>query len=532
MTSKFLHGMHDPGGEHLMADKPGWILFTEELGHSPQDMSSKDYSSWTNAGFTPIVRLNNGYGSAGTIPEPSEYSNFAQRCANFVRFSSGNRHWIVGNEPNHSQERPNGIAILPQEYARCYQQVRTAIKSIPGHGSDLVLVAAVAPWNIETGPWYEYWVQVLKLVRMQCDGITLHTYTHHHDPGTITTDIRMAPPFDRFKFEFRAYQDLMDLVPSDMRHLPCFLTEMAQVPPNGMGWWNGPNTWIERAVGEIDHWNRKETNQKILSAIAYRWPRYDPWYIQGKEEVERDFERAAQRGFPSPIPLPVQALPTTPPPENIIQLPFVGSHSSLDRDWFLTAMARVFGFEVRVLEAILKVESSGRAFENSRVIIRFENHEFASQIGRLAPDRLDQVLQLFQWGNPTYTGHQWRRSTQESWIECHRNGQAGEWEVFEFASTIHPEAAAQSISMGAAQVMGFNHRKLGYPSAVEMLRDFGNRSTGEMNQLVGMFAFFNNTYTLVEAIRSKNWRRIALLYNGSGNVDYYANLLEQAYLEN
>src|SRR5215203_2050007 len=102
---KFIHGVHDPEGAHLMGSSPGWICFTEAIGSEPNDDSGKDYTQWSNQGFSVIVRLNNGYRSEtsrpGTIPHPDRYANFAMRCANFVHASSGIEAVIIGNEPNH-----------------------------------------------------------------------------------------------------------------------------------------------------------------------------------------------------------------------------------------------------------------------------------------------------------------------------------------------------------------------------------------------------------------------------------------------
>jgi hypothetical protein len=57
------------------------------------------------------VRLNNGYTPNGTIPHSGQYTDFAQRCANFVRSSAGARIWIIGNETNMIVER-SGYGIL------------------------------------------------------------------------------------------------------------------------------------------------------------------------------------------------------------------------------------------------------------------------------------------------------------------------------------------------------------------------------------------------------------------------------------
>ena len=41
----------------LAAGKPGWILFSEVLGHDPADLSGVDYSSYSNQGLGIIVRM-------------------------------------------------------------------------------------------------------------------------------------------------------------------------------------------------------------------------------------------------------------------------------------------------------------------------------------------------------------------------------------------------------------------------------------------------------------------------------------------
>ena len=56
-----------------------------------------------------------------------------------------------------------GEVLTPALYARCYALCRSAIRSLPGHRDDQVLVAAVAPWNDQTryagnewGDWAVY----------------------------------------------------------------------------------------------------------------------------------------------------------------------------------------------------------------------------------------------------------------------------------------------------------------------------------------------------------------------------------------
>ena len=319
--SEYLYGFHDPGGESIMLGRgiPGWVVITTALGSDPNDRSGQDFSHLSNQGLGVIVRLNNGYSPVGTLPYERDYDAFARRCANFVQASSGARIWIVGNEPNHPIEWPGarwdwsvspprplrpdtrGEPITPERYARAYKKVRDAIHAVPGHENDQVLVAAVAPWNTlttypgnENGDWVRYFADVLRLIGPgQCDGVTLHTYTHGANPDFIESDARMNPPFDAYHWHFRAYQDFMHAIPADMRHLPVYITETDQ---GDIPWQNANTGWVKRAYQEIDRWNRTQP-QKIRALILYRWSRADKWYIEGKQGVIEDFGQALALGL-------------------------------------------------------------------------------------------------------------------------------------------------------------------------------------------------------------------------------------------
>ncbi len=332
--SPYLYGIHDPGGEHLMAagGARGWVLFTEELGSDPKNTRGGDYSRWANEGYGIIVRLNNGYEPNGTIPHSSRYADFARRVANFVGASKGCHIWIIGNETNYAVERPGvaldwsvnpprivspGEVILPGMYAACYTLCRNAIKKLPGRAKDQVVTAAVAPWNAHTtyagnpnGDWVKYQTDILEELGPDgCDGISIHTYTHGADPALIHTDTRMNPPFASRQYNFRAYQDFMRGIPAEMRHLPVYLTEMNQ----NDAWQNVNRGWIQRAYGEIDWWNRQTGTQVIRAAIVYRWPNIDRWGLENKTALHDDLRQAlvhkhnweaAMQGKPQIMPQP------------------------------------------------------------------------------------------------------------------------------------------------------------------------------------------------------------------------------------
>ena len=195
--SKYIFGMHDPGGEQHMGEmnRKGWVLFTEATGSDPNATDGGDYTRWSSDGYGVIVRLDNGYNPSGTIPHPTQYEAFARRCGNFVRASRGAHIWIIGNEMNYQVEWPrlhaaqrdlfagrsaapqsnqdelraspgrfsalswnltqtrsghDGDPITAEKYARCYKLCRQQIRNQLGREHDQVLVGSVAPWNIDT----------------------------------------------------------------------------------------------------------------------------------------------------------------------------------------------------------------------------------------------------------------------------------------------------------------------------------------------------------------------------------------------
>jgi hypothetical protein len=352
--SEYIHGLHDRGGEPLMLDqgKPGWVLVTEAIGCNPDDGGGADYRGLSDRGLGVIARLNNGYYPSGTIPHSSRYADFARRCARFVAASPGCKTWLIGNEmnfvverpavpgrdlprdlppaddpfyhaspdrfnvlshgetrggpedtaPSRGLEQPGSETITPELYARCLKLCREAIRAVPGHGDDLVLVGAAAPWNNQTsypgnptGDWVKYMTDILTCLGPGgCDGIAVHTYTHGADAALVESEERLgAPDFRQYHYHFRTYRDFMGGVPANMRHLPVFITEADQ----DVSWDDRPNDWIQRAHREIDAWNRQPGNQQIRALILYRWSRDDKWCLQDRGHVAEDFRQAVALGL-------------------------------------------------------------------------------------------------------------------------------------------------------------------------------------------------------------------------------------------
>ncbi len=302
----FIFGVHDVGGQFplINAQRSGWIVDSVDLSYQ----TAGDYAALVQAGIEPIVRLNNGYDTAGTIPPSSEYDRFAAQCARYVENSPDARIWIIGNEMNMSAARPelpDGTreVITPDKYVTCFLKCRAAIKSVPGHADDWVIPGAVAPYNNETvypgnplGDWVQYLIDILESLGDQVDALALHCYTHDYRVEQITSDAVMQPPFDNRHYDFRAYRDFLNALPERFRSLPVLITET-----NPVAGWNDTNIgWIQAAYREIAEWNAVTSHQPIQALVLFRWktlPDHPEWGLEDKPRLLDDLRAALAQDY-------------------------------------------------------------------------------------------------------------------------------------------------------------------------------------------------------------------------------------------
>ena len=297
MPSRYIHGMHGQGAEHLMADRPGWVGFLHETGHDKNDMESFDYRPWNDRGFGTIALIRHGYEPNGSIPEHQHYPAFAKRLQNFVRGIKGKVDVIeIGNETNLSRERPHGQVITPAMYAECFNLCHAMIKAVPGYADQQVAPAPVGPWNTESGDWIAYWKKVLELTKPTA--LTIHAYIHGYNAGDVFSDAKMGNPAGRY-WQFWTYRDTMGAIPERLRGLPVYMTEMCSVPADDKapGWLDANSGLIKNFYRELNGWN-KSGKQQILAALPYRWE-FDKWAISTRSQVQRDFQEAVAMGYTS-----------------------------------------------------------------------------------------------------------------------------------------------------------------------------------------------------------------------------------------
>ncbi len=192
--------------------------------------------------------------------------------------------------------------------------------------------------------------------------------------------------------------------------------------------------------------------------------------------------------------------------------------------------------------AVLAVESNGRGTTDDdgspRAVIRFEVHLFERGVSA-SPGAAASAAKYFRRDSgEAWKGHEWRKGTsgaRAAWQTLHTGEQAYEYAALSLAVNIAAKAAYESISIGAAQILGSWHERLGYPTALAMLTAFDD----EAAQVRGLFAFLrrgndrhaNPDGDLWLAAAERRWLDFARQYNGPGMPEWYAGHLAEAYRE-
>ena len=153
------------------------------------------------------------------------------------------------------------------------------------------------------------------------------------------------------------------------------------------------------------------------------------------------------------------------------------------------------------IHALIDVESAGRGFDDvGRVRMLFEPHIFYRELGA-GPARDEAVrlgLAYKSWKPGAYPRDSYPR-LERAIALCDRHGRG--W-----------EPALRACSWGLGQIMGFNCKLAGYPTAYEMVCAFRE---SEGIQLRGMVDFVKNT-GLDDELRRHDWHGLARGYNGAG----------------
>lgn len=179
--------------------------------------------------------------------------------------------------------------------------------------------------------------------------------------------------------------------------------------------------------------------------------------------------------------------------------------------------------------SVFAVESRGRGFANGRLLIRFESHVFWRKWGDTSDERRSAFRDHFRFDpSRPWQGQRWREDPDGDWRSYHGD-QSREWEVLGLARGFDESAALASVSMGAPQIMGFNHSAIGYGSPDAM---FGRFREDLRFHVLGFFDFVRGageTSRMLEALRRRDFEDFARRYNGPGRAAKYAGRMTDAF---
>jgi hypothetical protein len=182
----------------------------------------------------------------------------------------------------------------------------------------------------------------------------------------------------------------------------------------------------------------------------------------------------------------------------------------------LDELAKKYDIEPAVILAIQSVESGNNGYlPDGRPKILFEGQIFWKMLKAAGKNPAD-----FVEGNEDILFEKPDRSK-------YRGGVA-EYVRLENAAKIDRVAALKSASWGEFQIMGFNHKAVGYPDVDSFVNSMKQPGAGQIRAVLA-FIEHNKLLPLVRG-PNKNWAKFAAAYNGPGyKKNQYDVKLQNAY---
>jgi hypothetical protein len=182
---------------------------------------------------------------------------------------------------------------------------------------------------------------------------------------------------------------------------------------------------------------------------------------------------------------------------------FRGASRRLD-DIDLPRIGAKIGVGEDELHAFMDVEAAGSGFDHmGRPKMLFEPHVFYRNLSGAKRERaVKEGLAYSKWKPGAYPSDSYPRLIK--------------------AIAIDEAAALRSASWGLGQILGENHRAVGYETVQEMVRAFIDDEEKHLEAIVGFLISKN----IAKALKAHDWRTVARVYNGAGyeKNDYHTKM--------
>lgn len=164
----------------------------------------------------------------------------------------------------------------------------------------------------------------------------------------------------------------------------------------------------------------------------------------------------------------------------------------------IEVVAARYAFDPAGLMAVAEVESGGKVYAlidgRNEPLIRWEGHYF------------DRRLSGTEQAKARAAG----LANPKAGAVANPTSQAARWKMLARALDINAQAAFESCSWGAGQVMGAHWEWLGFRSVTELVNLCRSGAAGQ----VELMAMFIKKAGLAGALRSRDWETFAKGYNG------------------
>lgn len=187
----------------------------------------------------------------------------------------------------------------------------------------------------------------------------------------------------------------------------------------------------------------------------------------------------------------------------------VGGKKLNDADY--QRAATELGVTVAHIKTVTEVEAKGSGYlSDGRVKILFERHVFFKEID--PENKARAVAEAPDLCQPKAGGYV---------------GNAGEWDRLERAKLYDGDDALKSASWGMYQIMGYHYATCGYADVFAFVDAM---ALSEGKQLDAFVKFIKADKKLWDALRSKDWKTFARIYNGPAYAkNLYDIKLSQAF---
>jgi hypothetical protein len=174
----------------------------------------------------------------------------------------------------------------------------------------------------------------------------------------------------------------------------------------------------------------------------------------------------------------------------------------------LESLDQLLSVDANLLMAVILDEATntGSNDPNDLMTVRFEADIFST----LIPKEQEELFNDHYYVDPNDASmHQFRVEKANPYMDYHGDNTL-EWQAFEIARGINPDAAIRALRFGEQGLLGNHHAQIGYVTPQAM---FDAYMADQSARVIGKLDYIKGNTVLLAALRFQNWQRFGELYD-------------------